>query len=62
MIKRFYFYHATYNQLGSSKFACGIVTVKSWLPTPIKAYDAIIENSTNKSDNGKVNIECMNRV
>jgi hypothetical protein len=62
MIKRFYFYHATYNQLGSSKFVCGIITVRSWLPAPIKALDAIIESSVNKSDNGKVNIDCINRV
>jgi hypothetical protein len=62
MIKRFYFYHARYNELGSNKFVCGIVTVKSWLPDPIKAYDAIVENNANKSDDGKVNIDCINKV
>jgi hypothetical protein len=62
MIKRFYFYHATYNELGQSRFIYGIVTVKSWLPDPVKAYDAIIEKNAIQSDNGKVNIDCINRV
>lgn len=60
MISWRYFYHME----NDSQFICGIITVKSWLPDPVKAFESAYVRFTKETGSPKYECKIMqfNRI
>ena len=63
MIRRFYAYHSI-TQNEKPKFACGIVSTKSWLPQPLKAFQCVLDGAMAASGctQNQVNVDYFARI
>lgn len=63
MIRRYYAYSAV-THAEKQRFCCGIVSIKSWFPKPVKAFqaatDAVMSSSGHSKD--QIKIEYFARV